>query len=481
VAQLSIGICTPIPMVPVDEGKILKDKVAEAALYLEAGDTSASLESLRNALVRSASATQEKHLGLLTPEWQRARTSLVVPPGHAVIEIFADGMEVGVARCAAVQVARENGLKYLFFIDWDTLIPPDSLLRLSYFLDNNPDYDVAAGMYCMKSIPPFPLIWKEWNAGVFFDFTLGDVIKEGLVGIPMGCTLLRLSLFDKIPHTADNPWFQTVDKPVFCGGKWGRMMMTEDLWFTKRYTDEVDKEHKKIMVDTGLWCEHIDHATGKRYTLGEDSLPMKRFREKNGTGPVSAIATPGIVIPGAADRMEPKHVLHVGCGGTPLPAGQFDGCQEIRLDIDPAVNPDVVGSITDIPLLSETVDVVYSAHNLEHVADHEVPLALSEFYRVLKHGGRVVLEVPDVQAVAEAIPRIGLNGVLYQSPGGPISPADVLYGWRKAVAGGNGFYAHKTGFTKETLETSLAKAQFRNVTVVRHAESFALVATGVRP
>jgi len=37
VAQWSIGICTPVPMVPVDEGKILKDKVAEVARKLEAG------------------------------------------------------------------------------------------------------------------------------------------------------------------------------------------------------------------------------------------------------------------------------------------------------------------------------------------------------------------------------------------------------------------------------------------------------------
>jgi len=76
----------------------------------------------------------------------------VMPPGHTQIEVYADGMEVGVARCSAVQAARDAGLKYLFFIDWDTLIPPDSLLKLCYFLDNNPDYDIAAGMYCMKSI-----------------------------------------------------------------------------------------------------------------------------------------------------------------------------------------------------------------------------------------------------------------------------------------------------------------------------------------
>lgn len=453
-------------MVPVDEGKILKNKVADAARALEAGDTSASLQALRESLATTGSA--DKHLGLITPEWQRARAGLAMPAGHAAIEVFADGMEVGVARCAAVHTARGIGLKYLFFIDWDNPVPADALLKLCYFLDNNPDYDIASGMYCMKSIPPYPLLWTDWNQGVDFDWTFGDVIKERIVGIPMGCCLLRLSLFDKLPHTAENPWFQTVDKPVCVGGKWGRMMMTEDLWFTKRYTEEVDKEHKKIMVDTSVWCEHICHTTGRRYTLGEDSLPMKRFRAKQAGQALPALPA------------GPQVVLHVGCGTAPLPPA-YAGMQEVRLDIDPAVKPDVVGSILDIPLLPGTVDMVYCSHNLEHVAEHEVPLALSEFYRVLKHGGKLVLDVPDVQAVAEAIPKVGLHGTLYTAPCGPVTPADVLYGLRSAVAGGNEFYAHKSGFTQDTLQDTLTKAQFKDVSVIRHAASFALAAHATRP
>jgi ubiquinone/menaquinone biosynthesis C-methylase UbiE len=191
------------------------------------------------------------------------------------------------------------------------------------------------------------------------------------------------------------------------------------------------------------------------------------MREKN---PVAAVEPPG-----------PKTVLHVGCGTAPLPAGLFDGMNEVRLDIDPAVNPDVVGSITDIPLLSGVVDAIYSSHNIEHLAEHEVPKAFSEFYRVLKPGGKIIIEVPDVQSVAESIPKIGLNGVLYESPAGPISPADVLYGLRSAVAGGNEFYAHKMAFTRDTLESSLKKAQFKKVNVDRNVEAFALIANATRP
>ncbi len=477
-AQWSIGICTPIPMVPVDEGKILKDKVAEGARLLEAGDNDAALQALRESLTHGANT--DKHLGLITPEWQRARTALAIPPGHAPVEIFADGMEVGVARCSAVNAAREAGLRFLLFIDWDTLIPPDALIKLSYFLDNNPDYDIATGMYCMKTIPPFPLIWKDWGQGVFFDFTLGDVLKEGIIGIPMGCTLIRLSLFDKMPHTPENPWFQTVDKPVFCGGQWGRMMMTEDLWFTRRFTTEVDTAHKKIMVDTSIWCEHICHTTGRRYTLGEDSLPVRRARAR-AEGKVLDCDMPGACT--VSDNALPKSgiVLHVGCGTAPLPVGKFDGWQEIRLDIDETVKPDVVGSITDIPLMNGTVDAIYSSHNIEHVVEHELPMVFGEFYRVLKPSGRVVIEVPDAQSVADMVSKVGLHGKLYDAPCGPVSPHDVLFGLGSAVASGNAFYAHKTAFTQDSLEQALTKAQFRNVVVTRHPESFSLSAVAVRP
>ena len=414
------------------------------------------------------STTDEKHLGLITPEWQRARAALVIPPGHAPIDVYADGMEVGVARCAAVQMARENKLKFLFFIDWDTLIPPDALLKLVYHLENNPDYDIASGMYVMKSLPTFPLLWRDWNVGVDWDWTLGDVIRERVVGIPMGCCLLRLSLFDKLPHSPENPWFQTVNKPVLVGGQWGKMCMTEDLWFTRRYTEEVDKEHKQIIVDTSVWCDHICHTTGRRYTLGEDSLPMKRLRAKQGPPPAPAPATP-------------KIVLHVGCGTAPLPAG-YEGWQEFRLDIDPAVKPDIIASITDLSALkSASVDAIHSSHNLEHLQADQVPLALSEFNRLLKPGGKVLIAVPDVQAVAEAIPRVGLHGVLYESSAGPISPADVLYGLRSAVAGGNQFFRHLTGFTKDTLEEALVKAQFKDITVLRHPDAYSLEANAVRP
>ena len=98
-----------------------------------------------------------------------------------------------------------------------------------------------------------------------------------------------------------------------------------------------------------------------------------------------------------------KTFLHVGCG--PQYKSQIKGFdneswKEIRFDIDEKVNPDIVGTLLDMSAVeAESVDAIYSSHNIEHVFPHEVPIVLREFHRVLKDDGMVVLVCPDLQSV----------------------------------------------------------------------------------
>ena len=157
--------------------------------------------------------------------------------------------------------------------------------------------------------------------------------------------------------------------------------------------------------------------------------------------------------------------LHVGCGlVTKESVKGFSQWDEIRFDIDPKVNPDIIGTLTDmVKVQSESMDAIYSSHNIEHLYPHEVPLAIDEFFRVLRPNGFVVITCPDIQSVCAEVSKGNLLGALYQSDAGPISAIDILYGHRDFIASGNTYTAHKTAFTFPVLSDLFFKAGFKNV------------------
>jgi SAM-dependent methyltransferase len=164
--------------------------------------------------------------------------------------------------------------------------------------------------------------------------------------------------------------------------------------------------------------------------------------------------------------MNAKTILHVGPGhrnnGAKLPAA-FEGSEwrEIRLDIDPANEPDIIGSMLDMAAVADaSVDAIYSAHNIEHVYAHEVSQVLKEFLRVLKPDGFLVVTCPDLQSVCQLVAEDKLNDAAYTSQAGPISPLDILYGHGEALAAGHHYMAHKCGFTLKTLTQALHAAGF---------------------
>jgi SAM-dependent methyltransferase len=151
-------------------------------------------------------------------------------------------------------------------------------------------------------------------------------------------------------------------------------------------------------------------------------------------------------------------VLHVGCGGDPLPAW-LSGYAETRLDIDPGQCPDVCASMLDMGEIG-AFDVVFCQHALEHVAPHEVPRALSEFRRVLKPGGHAIVFVPDLEGVTPT------RDVILDTPAGGVSGHDLFYGFAPALES-NPYMAHRCGFVAETLGAALDDAGFEAVSTQR--------------
>ncbi|MGZ5007923.1 MAG: O-linked N-acetylglucosamine transferase family protein [Methylobacter sp.] len=175
-----------------------------------------------------------------------------------------------------------------------------------------------------------------------------------------------------------------------------------------------------------------------------------------------------------------KTILHVGPGhrngGAKLPAAfQVSEWKELRLDIDPVNEPDIIGSMLDMAeVASASVDAIYSAHNIQYVYAHEVLVVLKEFMRVLKPDGFLVITCPDLQTVCALVAEDKLTDPVYSSQAGAITPLDILYGHGAALAADQLYMAHKCGFTLKTLTTALQSAGFMTIAGKRRFKGFDL-------
>lgn len=157
-------------------------------------------------------------------------------------------------------------------------------------------------------------------------------------------------------------------------------------------------------------------------------------------------------------------VLSVGAGGDV--GSCWEGCKVVRLDIDPATNPDIVASMTDMGAIGP-FDVVYCCHALEHLYPHEVPRALSEFHRVLSPGGTVVILVPDLQDVLptdDELPDMG-----------GLSGLHLYYGDARLIES-MPYMAHHSGFVEKTLADCMQKAGF--TVLMKRMSKFNLMGIG---
>ena len=182
---------------------------------------------------------------------------------------------------------------------------------------------------------------------------------------------------------------------------------------------------------------------------------------------------------------ERNRFLHVGCGTAykdrTTPCFASDAWDEVRLDILPEVRPDILSTIVTLDGVDDaSFDAVFSSHNIEHLYPYEVPQALASFYRVLRDGGHLVITCPDLQSACEPIAAGRLLEPLYMSPSGPVSPLDMLYGFRPSLQAGSHAMAHRCGFVLDVLRQELHNAGFDMVWSARDTANFVLTAVAVK-
>jgi SAM-dependent methyltransferase len=148
----------------------------------------------------------------------------------------------------------------------------------------------------------------------------------------------------------------------------------------------------------------------------------------------------------------------------------FAGWREIRVDVNPAFRPDLEASITDLSALPDgSIDAIWAAHCVEHLYAHEVPTALAEFHRVLNDTGFACIIVPDLQAIGEWLATDRLHETIYDSPAGPVSAHDMLWGFGAAIERGQIAMAHRCGFTPTVFLERLKAANFGEIALRRRS------------
>src|SRR5271169_2517006 len=127
------------------------------------------------------------------------------PPTQLNVGYFlAKGLTIDKARDFVAKSALEVKSKYLWFVDDDVLSPPNTLRRLHYILENNPDVMVAGGVYCTKTEPTSPVLFMEAGLGPFWRWKVGQVFEVHSMGA--GCMMINCEVFKELGEPPYFPW-----------------------------------------------------------------------------------------------------------------------------------------------------------------------------------------------------------------------------------------------------------------------------------
>jgi hypothetical protein len=196
--------------------------------------------------------------------WAMALKALAPPANLHGLYFNEIGKPVDLARCRLASNALANNVRYVAMFDDDVLMPANVLDRFVFQMENHPEIDVITGVYCSKTDPPHPMIFKPLaGAGSYWDWKVGDLFE--IEGCGAGCMMIRAEIFPKLKK----PWFLTTDEVKRQGDtvlieQWG-----EDIWFCK----QVLEAGGRIFCDGSILCPHVETQTGQVFVLPADSKP----------------------------------------------------------------------------------------------------------------------------------------------------------------------------------------------------------------
>lgn len=112
------------------------------------------------------------------------------------------------------------------------------------------------------------------------------------------------------------------------------------------------------------------------------------------------------------------------------------------------------GSIVEpTPLSDACADELMAAHVIEHFAEWEAPFVMLEWKRLLKVGGKLILELPNIEAAARNL-LAGMEPQMWRFP---------FYGDGSHK---DPYMLHRFGYTPKSIKALVAEAGFERIALL---------------
>ncbi len=225
--------------------------------------------------------------GLVRIEWVGARYGQIIPVNWSLIEMrqFINSyiplrFQVADAQNLIMREFIEKGYEWLFLLEHDVVLPHNAFLQLNEHM-RKAEYPVVSGLYFTRSVPAEPLIFRGRGTSFYDDWKLGDLVWCD--GVPTGCLLIHRSVLEpmwndkeeymigdqktrRVFETPRRQWFSP-DHDEFhtvtgtSDLQWCTDVMDGDYirkagW--NKFLDELENEEYPFLVDTNLFCRHIE-------------------------------------------------------------------------------------------------------------------------------------------------------------------------------------------------------------------------------
>lgn len=355
----------------------------------------------------------------LSWEWTDRAYALQFPLGASVARLRIHGKDVAEARNEIVSSALAMGADYVLFLGDDNLAPANLFDLLHRHREM-----LVTGVYWQKSYPTHPYLWNGLLKGFYEDWKVGEYFPVDFAGCD--ALLAHTDVFRALePPWFTRDWSFEPDQPP-------NPILTEDFSFYTR----ARQAGFRLYADTAAQLDHQDRTTGIKFGL-ERGMPQ--------WDPAAPHPSQDL----------PVLVADIGAGAT----SPWFGSKAVirRYDQDPIVRPDVRCDVRAIPEPDGTFDIVNARHLLEHFMWEEAPALVREWTRILKPGGQLRINVPNIAHAAQQILAADADPTLDVG----LYPLWQLYGLQT----GNPGEVHRNGFTRHGLRRLLEHCGLGDITV----------------